>query len=164
MLKLYEIENELLTLDSMMDEYAATHEGELPEFLDDELDRLTGERQTKLLNIAAWIKSLRAEAKCYKEEKDRLCARQKACENKADKLASFVEFNIGKGETLKGVRAEIGWRKSSRVVVDTLLSNLPEEFVKIEKSARLNDLKAYIKSGGEIDGVWVEKIDNMQIR
>ena len=76
----------------------------------------------------------------------------------------FVEYNLGEGEKLKDTRSEITWRESSRVRVDTILDNLPEEFVKVEKSARLSDLKAYVKSGKELAGVWIEKINNLQIK
>ena len=77
MASLYEIEEQILNCVDL----------ETGEIIDEEaLANLSMERDTKVENIALWIKNLLAEAKMVKEEKDNLANRQKVCENKAESL------------------------------------------------------------------------------
>ena len=57
---------------------------ETGEIIDTEqLDKLQMERNTKLENVACWIKDLKAEAEALKAEKQALAERQRVAENKA---------------------------------------------------------------------------------
>jgi len=164
-LRLYELTEELEALDGLIDSWAAHHEGDITDFpLNDELDRLEGEKKEKLLNLALYIKSLVAEAKAFKEEKSRLQAKERTINNKIERLKGYLEYNIEEGEKIESTKATISWRKSSRVVIECMLDSLPEEYIKVEKSARLKDLEQAIKKGEEFEGVSIKKFQNLQIK
>lgn len=164
MLKLYEIDKQLLLVNKAIDEWAANHEGEIPESLERELERLEGELTAKLLNLGVWYKSLIAESKAYKDEKDRLAKHQKSLENKAARIKSFIDYNLGEGESLKDIRCTLSHRKSESLVVECMLDSLPEIYVDIKKSARLTDLKQAVKSGEKFEGVYIKENHNLQIK
>jgi hypothetical protein len=164
-LKLYEINDELQTIETMIDEWAVEHEGDITDFpLNDELEKVKGDRTEKLLNIAVYIKNLKAEANAYAEEKKRLAAREKALEARVDYFTAYLDYNIKPDENLEDVRAIITHRMSERVVIECMLDDLPPDYVKVEKSARRADLKRAIKKGTKFEGVRIEKRQNIQIK
>lgn len=117
-MKLYELNESLELLELSIDDYASEHEGEVPVGLDQEFEKLSGERTEKLLNLGAWIKSLVAEEKCYKEEVKSLAQKAKMASNKAERLKSLIKSNMKEDETLKGPRCSLSWRKSESVSID----------------------------------------------
>ena len=132
-LKLYEITEEIEALDGLIDSWASNHEGDLSEFpLNDELERLEGERIEKLLNLAVWYKSLTAEANAFKDELKRLQGRQKALSNKAERIKGFIDYNMTSDEKFSDTRAALSWRPSEKIIVECLLDSLPEEFIEIK--------------------------------
>lgn len=148
MLKIYEINEEMQALDGLVDSWASNHEGDISEFpLNDELDRLEGERESKLLNLAVWVKNLKAEADAFSPEIKRLQARQKALNNKAESIKGFIDYNMGEGEKLSDTRAVLSYRKSTQVVIDVLTEDLPEEVVKISFAPDKTLIKEAIKKG-----------------
>lgn len=147
MLKLHDISIEVDELDKMVDEFAAENEGLVPEFLNDELDRLKGERVGKLLNLAVWVKNLKAEAEAFSPEIKRLQARQKALNNKADTIKEYIDYNMQEGEKLSDTRAVLSYRKSTQVVIDVLTEDLPSEVVKISFTPDKTAIKEAIKKG-----------------
>lgn len=164
-LRLYEITSELELVDTMIDKWAIDHEGDITDFpLNDELDKLEGERKEKLVNIALYMKSLQAEAKAFKEEKSRLQAKERALNSKAERLKGYIEHNINEGEKIEDVKATISWRKSQKVIVECMLDDLPEEFIKIDKSARLDAIKKELKAGEKIEGVRLGEFQNLQVK
>ena len=66
----------------------------------EKLEALEMERDTKISNIACWVKELRSEAAAIKAEKDALDKRMKAKDNLADRLSSYLE-NFLMGQNLK---------------------------------------------------------------
>ena len=117
-MKLYEIDNAILECIDL----------ETGEIIDTEqLDKLQMERDTKLENVACWIKDLKAEAEALKNEKQALAERQKVAENKAESLKKWLAYAL-QGEKFKTPKCVISFRKTEAVeVTDEGLNNLMKE-------------------------------------
>lgn len=165
MLKIYEINEEMQALDGLLDSWASNHEGDITDFpLNDELERLEGAREEKLLNLAVWHKDLKAQAEAFSKEIKRLQARQKALSNKADSIKEYIDYNLQDGEKLSDTRADLGWRKSTQVVIDILVEDLPPEFVKFTRSADKTAIKEAIQSKEGCQCAHIEEKMNLQIK
>lgn len=151
-LTLYEIDERLL---NCFDE-------ETGEILED-LDFLEMAREEKIDNIGCWIKSLNAENKAIKDEIRALQERARVNQNKADSLKGMLETSLN-GEKYKSARVVISYRKSESVVVDDVYK-LPEELIRYKEPEPLKtEIKKLLKEGVTIDGCFLEKKQNMQIR
>ena len=117
-MKLYEIDDAILECIDL----------ETGEIIDTEqLDKLQMERDTKLENVACWIKDLKAEAEALKNEKQALAERQRVAENKAESLKKWLAYAL-QGEKFKTTKCAISFRKSEAVeVTDEGLNNLMKE-------------------------------------
>lgn len=161
---LYEINAQLMALiDSAYDEET----GEiLDENLYEEVEALAEERDDKIEGIALWIKNLNAEATALKAEKEAFEKRQKAAENKAKKLKSFLQF-ILKGEKFKTAKVSISYRRSESVEVDKGfdIGTLDDRWLRF-KEPELNktEVKEALKAGAVIQGVSLVENVSMQIR
>lgn len=163
-LKLYEISQEMEALDGLLDSWAAHHEGDITEFpLNDELERLEGERTDKLLNLAVWHKSLIAEAKAFSDELKRLQSRQKTLSNKAERIKEFIDYNMEKGEKLEDNRSVLSYRESSQIIIDKPIDDLPLSVIKITKVADKTLIKDLLKTES-LDFAHIEKKQNLQIK
>ena len=99
MASLYEINQSILNCVEV--EPGTTVNMETGEVIDlEKLSLLKMERSEKIRNIALWIKNLKADAKALKEEKEGFYKRQKAAENKAAQLESYLA-NVLDGEKVK---------------------------------------------------------------
>lgn len=154
-MKIYEIEQAIL-------DCIDTETGEIIDV--DRLTALEMERDKKISNIACWIKDLKAEAEAIKTEKQNLAKRQQSCESKAEQLKKYLEFVLN-GEKYKDARVSISYRSSTSVQVEeSALNTLPDEFVKVEKTARKTELKEALESGQTFEGVSLVTNNSMQIR
>lgn len=147
-MKLYEIDNAILECIDL----------ETGEIIDTEqLDKLQMERDTKLENVACWIKDLKAEAEALKNEKQALAERQKVAENKAESLKKWLAYAL-QGEKFKTSKCAISFRKSEAVeVTDEGLNNLMKEHDELltYKAPEPNKtkIKQALKDGLSVDGV-----------
>ena len=147
-MKLYEIDNAILECIDL----------ETGEIIDTEqLDKLQMERDTKLENVACWIKDLKAEAEALKNEKQALAERQKVAENKAESLKKWLAYAL-QGEKFKTPKCAISFRKSEAVeVTDEGLNNLMKEHDELltYKAPEPNKtaIKQALKDGLNVDGV-----------
>lgn len=129
----------------------------------DELDALELERDTKIENIALWIKNLVSDAEAYKREKDNFYSKEKAAKNKAERLKGYLEYVLA-GDKFKSDRVTISYRKSESLNIEDD-AEVPALYLKevaptVDKIA----LKEAIKEGAVIDGVTIVEKKNMQIR
>lgn len=92
----------------------------------DELDALQMERDTKIENIALYIKNLNALAADIKAEKDNLDERMKAVERKADGLKRYLSSALN-GEKFETARCKVSYRKSNQVVLSGEFDNWAKE-------------------------------------
>lgn len=131
---------------------------ETGEIIDTEqLDKLQMERDTKLENVACWIKDLKAEAEALKNEKQALAERQKVAENKAESLKKWLAYAL-QGEKFKTTKCAISFRKSEAVeVTDEGLENLMKEHDELltYKTPEPNKtaIKQALKDGLSVEGV-----------
>lgn len=128
-MKLFDITEEQLELERLLDEYASQNEGDVTDFpMNDEFERLEGERADKLLNIGAWIKGIESEIDAHKAEQKRQGDRVRVLGNKAASLKSLISYHLANGEKLHDTRVALSYRRSERVVVDVATDKLGEGF------------------------------------
>lgn len=106
-MNLYEIKREILAL---IDE-------ETGEILNWEaFDQLQMARDTKLENVACFIKNLAAEAAAIRQEEVILAKRRKVAENKVDGLMRYLQEALN-GENFKTAKCAVSFRKTTKVDV-----------------------------------------------
>ena len=89
--------------------------GEIMDF--EAFEELQIERETKLENIACWIKNLNADAAALKAEADALNDRRKAIEKKSERLSDYLSRMLG-GQKFSTAKCDVKFRKSKSVEVD----------------------------------------------
>ena len=147
-MKLYEIDNAILDCIDM----------ETGEVIDiEKLNELQLERDTKIENVACWIKDLKAEAEAIKAEKQALAERQKVAENKAESLKNWLAYALN-GEKFKTAKCAVYFRKSESVeVTDAGIKSLMKEHDELltYKAPEPNKtaIKQALKDGLNVDGV-----------
>lgn len=127
------------------------------------LDALKMERNTKIRNIACWIRNLEAEEKALGEQEKIFANRKKAAHNKKEQLKSYLAASLA-GEKWKNNEVQITWKKSYPVEV-TDIKKLSSYYLRykepeVNKTLLGNDLKAGIK----IDGAMIVEKNNMSVR
>lgn len=121
----------------------------------DELDALKMERDTKIENIALYIKNLTALAADIKAEKDNLDARMKAVERKADGLKHYLA-SVLNGEKFETAKCKVSYRKSKKVILagefdDWAMENAPEFMtIKTTYTPSLTAVKEAMLDGKEV--------------
>lgn len=157
---LYEINEQMARL---IDEAVDPETGEINEEAFDQLENLQMEWGEKVENIACFIKNLKADAEALKVEKNNLAKRQKYAENKAERLTKYLS-DMMNGQTYKSPRADVGYRKSVQVRCEDLYK-VPEEYLRYkEPELDKTAVKDALKKGEEVEGCWLEEINNIQIK
>ena len=141
-MKLYEIDQAIMNCIDM----------ETGEIINEELlNNLQMERDTKIENVALWIKDLKAEAEALKAEKLAFAERQKVAENKMESLKKWLAYALN-GEKFKSVRASVTFRTTDKVEVADIYK-LDENYVRYkEPEADKDAIKKAIKAGQEVAG------------
>lgn len=141
-MKLYEINEKIL-------ECVDAETGEILDF--EKLDELQIEKETKIENIALWIKDLDAEAKALKAEKQAFEERQKAAEKKVESLKQYLSY-ILEGTNFKTTKAIVNFRKTQKVDVPDVYK-LDENFLRYsEPTADKVAIKKAIQAGETVEG------------
>ena len=117
----------------------------------EQLEALQMERQTKLENVALYIKNLKADAAIYKAEKQAFAERQAAAEKRAESLSEWLRKALD-GQKFKAEKTEVNFRKTQKVEILDIW-DLNEDLLKYsdptpDKAA----IKRAIKSGEEVKG------------
>lgn len=162
-MKLYEINEEL---EKLID----PETGEIANI--EAFEQLSMERETKLENIALWIKNLDSDAAAIRAEEKALAERRRTMENRADGLKDYLAVMLGEGEKFETPRVKLSWRKSESVKIlipeadfitwanavrsDLLRYNEPE----LDKTA----IKKALQDGEEITAATLLKSNNLQIK
>lgn len=128
------------------------------------LEALQIERETKIENVALWVKNLRYEAQNLKAEKDALAEREKAAKRKIESLESYLETALA-GQGFETPKVKVSFRKS-KVVEITDERKIPEEYVrtKVEKSPDKIAIKEALKNNFQIPGAFMKEKTNIQIK
>ena len=147
-MKLYEIDNAILDCIDF----------ETGEIIDiDKLNELQLERETKIENVALWIKDLKAEAEAIKAEKMALAERQKVAENKAESLKKWLAYAL-QGEKFKTARCSVSFRNTESVEVtpeglEALMKEHDELLTYKDPEPNKTAIKQAIKDGLIVQGV-----------
>lgn len=153
-MNLFQIDEEIMSCVDM----------ETGEIVDTErLAQLQMDRDTKIENIACWIKNLLSDAEALKAQKQAFADRQKAAENKADSLKKYLSEYLG-GQKFSTDKVAISFRKTSAVnVID--MTQIPEEFLKFaEPTADKTAIKNAIKAGNVIAGAEIVEGQSISIK
>lgn len=114
----------LYEIDAAITALVGPETGEVSDF--DAFDRLSMARDQK--NIALYYKNLVADAAAYKAEKLAFAERQKAAENKAQRLKDYLAYAL-QGQKFESPRCAVNFRKTISVNVadpDTVLAWLQD--------------------------------------
>lgn len=127
-MKLYEIADEILALEAIIDEAG----DQADESLRAALDSLGMDAQKKVDNLHKWIRELTATAGAFKAESDRLAALAKSKYNKVESIKRYIFAMVqilgGKVETTIGpVRIQTNGGKQPLILPDDL-GAIPDEY------------------------------------
>lgn len=114
--------------------------GEVSDF--DAFDQLSMARDQKIENIALYYKNLVADAAAYKAEKLAFAERQKAAENKAQRLKDYLAYAL-QGQKFESPRCAVNFRKTISVNVadpDTVLAWLQDHGSSTYDTAQMSRL------------------------
>ena len=127
------------------------------------LEQLQMDRDTKIENIACWIKNLQADAEALKAQKQAFADRQKAAENKAESLKKYLSEYLG-GQKFSTDKVAISFRKTSAVnVID--MTKIPEEFLKYkDPEPDKTAIKKAINDGKKIAGAEIVEGQSISIK
>ena len=154
MANLYEIDRNLT---SLVDEET----GEILDF--EAFEELQLERETKLENIALWIKNLKADIEMFRTEKKAFEDKIERAEKKLEGLKNYLSTFLG-GEKFKTVRVSCSFRETESVDV-TDISDIPNRYLKYsEPTVDKLAIKAAIKGGKEISGAQLVKKSSLIIK
>ena len=131
----------------------------------EKLEALEIERDSKISNLACWVKELRSDAAGIKAEKDALDKRMKAKENLADRISNYLEKFLN-GAKFEDSRCAISYRKGESIEIaeDLDLNTLLDDCKKITVTANKTAIKEALKSGAKIDGCTLVVKNNIQIK
>ena len=168
-MNLYELNNQIKTIEEMMVDFASEHEGDITDFpFEIELDGLEMDKQEKITSLGIWHKNLNAEALAIKTEKDSLAKRQKALEGKASRIKEYITAFLGEGNKVNEPQIVMSWRKSKSVELKVSAEELPEQFQKITIKEDKSALKADILANGQDGEAWefatIKENQNLQIK
>ena len=165
-MNLFEI-NEQLTRCIKLTESENYVDTETGEIIDTEaIAQLEMDRDTKIRNIACWIRNLDADENALAEQIKNFTARKNAAKNKKESLKSYLAAFLN-GNKWENNEVKISWRKSETLEVDEgkNIYDFPEQYLRY-KLPELNkaQMKADIKAGAMIEGVHIETKNNIQIK
>ena len=156
MASLYEIDSNIKAfIDNLFD--SADENGEVDIDMNI-LEDLKEQRQTKLENIALYIKNLAVEASAIKEEENTLAERRKRLERKSERLKGILidAMKADGNRKISSPRFEASLRDSKKTEI-TDMEKIPEKYINIktERSADKKAIKEAIEAGEEIAGAEV---------
>ena len=162
MANLFEIDEQLrrcVKLES--GDFADTDTGEIIDI--EAIKALEMERDTKIRNIACWIRNLESDEKQLAEQENIFRERKQAAARKKESLKTYLAAFLD-GKKWENKEVKISWRKSEVVEV-TDMKQLSSYYLRykepeVNKTLLKNDLKAgIVLNGAEL----VEK-NNMSVR
>jgi uncharacterized secreted protein with C-terminal beta-propeller domain len=162
-LRLYEIASDYLqALEAL-----ANIEDLLPEAIADTLEGLAGTFQDKAVNVAAYIRSLEAEAAAVEDARRRLEQRQRSLQRHTDNLRDYLKLEMERTGITKVKNAELALRIQKNpptVIIDheDLIPDTYREQVITVKLLKAEIGKA-LKSGENVPGAHLEQATRLVI-
>ena len=143
------------------DGYVDTETGEIIDTA--AIEQLEMDRDTKIRNIACWIKNLESDEKALAEQIKTFTARKNAAKNKRESLKSYLAAFLN-GKKWQNSEVAISWRKSEAVEVEEGAA-IPEQYLRY-KEPEINkaQLKADLKAGTIVYGCQLVTKNNIQVK
>lgn len=141
--------------------------GEIPQGDWEALNELKEARDTKIENIALYYKEALVEAEALKAEAEKLSARAKTVQKKADRLKEYLSINLQRENQMdfETSRCKISFRKSEVVSIpdeDMLLKKYLKK--KVTYVPDKETIKAQLKAGKAVKGATLITKQNIQIK
>ena len=143
------------------DNYVDTETGEIIDTA--AIEQLEMDRDTKIRNIACWIRNLESDEKQLAEQEKIFRERKQAAKNKRESLKSYLAAFLN-GKKWQNSEVAISWRKSESVEVEEGAA-IPEQYLRY-KEPEINkaQLKADLKAGAVVYGCQLVTKNNIQIK
>ena len=161
-MNLFEINDAITRCVKLADgDYVDTETGEIIDTA--AIEQLEMDRDTKIRNIACWIKNLESDEKALAEQIKTFTARKNAAKNKRESLKSYLAAFL-QGKKWQNSEVAISWRKSEAVEVEEGAA-IPEQYLRY-KEPEINkaQLKADLKAGTVVYGCQLVTKNNIQIK
>lgn len=143
---LYEMTEEMITLDKKMMEWAEEHEGDVSEFpLLEEMEKMEGSIKEKILNIGAYAKSLLAESEAHKAEAQKQNKWKDQKKKKAEWLLNYAKQHLSEGAKLEDERVKFKWTNSEKCIPLVEGKYFPEELQNVKVEPYTAEIKKLIK-------------------
>lgn len=136
------------------------------EMLEESLNSIDDEIDTKAENIAKVIKSIEVDVTGLKGEEKRLSDRRKNLEGRIDNLKKYIESSmraVGK-EKIKGKVFTLGIQKNVPSVDIVDEDAIPEQYFIVKKELSKKDILAALKKGEEVPGAAIKQTESLRIR
>lgn len=160
-MKIYEIDQAILDLIDL-------ETGEILDF--EEFEKLNLEKDTKIENMALWVKELRAEAEAIKAEEKSLAERRKSNENKISSLEGYIKFILN-GQKFSTPKVAITFRNNKCVEIEDesdFIEHWKDKeniYLKYaEPKISKTEIKNSINSGIEVYGAKIAENSSMTIK
>lgn len=155
-MRIFEINDEIRSIEEKMEVWAAENDGEVTDFpFIDRLAELGLSREQKILSTACLISETEADADALEAQEKNLAARKKAKRNHVQRMKEYLAVNMDPGEKLEDDRIKVSARKTESVEVlagDNLETLLPAEFLRVKTvvEADKTAIKEALKAGKEV--------------
>lgn len=136
------------------------------EMLEESLNSIDDEIDTKAENIAKVIKSIESDVAGLKGEEKRLADRRKSLEGRIDNLKEYVEGSmraVGK-EKIRGKAFTLGIQRNAPSVDIIDEDVIPEQYFITKKELSKKDILVALKKGEEVPGAAVKQTESLRIR
>lgn len=156
MASLYELNEQMLAIDSILSSNTDVETGEI---LESARESLMQDIETKIENMLGYIAECKAKAEYYKGEIERITKKKKTLENRVDWLKQLIFSHLkstGKAKGEYGTYTVAIGKSPDRVVIsDDAVALLPDELCRIKREPDKVALKGLMTDGKysiEIDG------------
>ena len=136
------------------------------EMLEESLNSIDDEIDTKAENIAKVIKSIESDVAGLKGEEKRLADRRKSLEGRIDNLKEYVEGSmraVGK-EKIRGKAFTLGIQRNAPSVDIIDEDVIPEQYFITKKELSKKDILVALKKGEEVPGAAIKQTESLRIR
>jgi predicted nuclease with TOPRIM domain len=136
------------------------------EMLEESLNSIGDEIDTKAENIAKVIKSIESDIAGLKGEEKRLADRRKSLEGRIDNLKEYVEGSMraaGK-EKIRGKAFTLGIQRNAPSVDIIDEDVIPEQYFITKKELSKKDILVALKKGEEVPGAAIKQTESLRIR
>ncbi|MGK7957446.1 MAG: siphovirus Gp157 family protein [Crocosphaera sp.] len=171
MTTLWELSDDLLTLEHLIDdiqddETLSNEEKEAKiESLFDNWLQSSQDFENKALRVAAYIRHQESIAEARKNEAKRLRALANQSQKQADRLRTYLirQMKLTGKTKVEGIDGKLSLRKLPAKVAIANPDQIPEQYLKVEVSPRLSEIKKAIKANPSIDWASLEDNENYSL-